>query len=111
MEHPLAGLPRKEQRRLGRLASSGQRMTDPEDARLVQELVTWDSRVTRRVLVFQLGTLAFFPVTGALWTVAGLDVMWRLMALSVTALGFTILLFLLARRRLRRISRANGWPV
>lgn len=92
-----------------KLAGSGERIDDPDDARTVRELISWDLRFTHRLLVLLFVGLAFVPVSGALLILVGRDMRWRLTALYAASTAVAIFLLMYSRRRVKRTSAANGW--
>jgi hypothetical protein len=103
MTDPLRGLPIKERRRLGKLATSGQKIADVQDAQRVQELISWQGRLMRRILPLITVGLLFVAIDvligRPLWSTGFL----------IVAYVLAILLGLHVRRRHFQTSRVNGW--
>jgi hypothetical protein len=106
-EDPLKGLPFKERRRLNKLAQSGRRIADPQEAERVREAVSWMDRVSRRWLTLSIGYLFLLPVMAVFWWTIGGPLWLGLVAVAVSIVPVWQILFL--RRRLSRTIQSNGW--
>jgi hypothetical protein len=107
--NPWKGIPWRDQRRFGKLARSGQLITDPEDAERVRDYVFWIRRLAQRWLLF----MGFFVLIDLVTVAARLasghpfrfdkDVIYVCLAVPIAALYWWLL------RRDWRTAEANGW--
>ena len=108
--NPLKGMFWREQRRLAKLASSGQRILDAEDARRVRELAFWNLRLYGRFLTVVTVAVPLSLAIDGLSALLGHPLRpWWHSVVSVAAYLFAVLGLRHLRRQQTRTCQANEW--